>query len=96
MNINSRLRPKIIKALELALNPEIPTMMITDFVTLLRMMPGQISSGTLPVNAIIYQFVIITTIFIVEYVGVGLILKIATIIFFTKRDILRKDSFVPL
>lgn len=91
---NQALKPKIIKAMESAIKPAIATMMVTGLVSLPGMMTGQILGGALPINAVMYQFMIMLAIFIVEYVGVGLMLKLAIAISFNKRDILRKDIFI--
>ena len=86
-------RPTIIKAMEAALKPAIATMMTIGLVSLPGMMTGQMLGGSLPLTAISYQIVIMAAIFILQYTGISIMLRIAVNISFTKRDMLRKDIF---
>ena len=86
-------RPTIIKAMEAALKPAIATMMTLGLVSLPGMMTGQMLGGSLPLTAISYQIVIMAAIFILQYTGISIMLRIAANISFTKRDMLRKDIF---
>ncbi len=87
---------RYIKAMEAALKPAIATMTVTGLVSLPGMMTGQILGGAMPVTAVLYQFIIMIAIFLVEYAGIGLMLKMVSSISFTKRDIMKKDIFILL
>jgi len=86
-------KPTIIKAMEAALKPAIATMMTIGLVSLPGMMTGQMLGGSLPLTAIAYQIIIMASIFILQYTGISVMLRIAVNISFTKRDMLRKDIF---
>lgn len=86
-------KPTIIKAMEAALKPAIATMMTIGLVSLPGMMTGQMLGGSLPLTAIAYQIIIMAAIFILQYTGISVMLRIAVNISFTKRDMLRKDIF---
>lgn len=86
-------KPTIISAMESALKPAIASMMTMGLVALPGMMTGQMLGGSLPLTAISYQIIIMIAIFILQYTGIAIMLKIAANISFTKRDMLRKDIF---
>ncbi len=86
-------KPAIINAMEAALKPAIATMTTIGLVSLPGMMTGQMLGGSLPLTAIAYQIIIMAAIFILQYTGISIMLKIASNISFTKRDMLKKDIF---
>ena len=86
-------KPYIINAMEAALKPAIATMMTIGLVSLPGMMTGQMLGGSLPLVAISYQIIIMVAIFILQYTGIAVMLKIASNISFDKRDRLKKDIF---
>jgi len=86
-------KPAIINAMESALKPAIASMATMGLVSLPGMMTGQMLGGSLPMTAISYQIIIMVAIFLVQYTGISVMLRIAANISFTKRDMLRKDIF---
>lgn len=86
-------KPTIINAMESALKPAIASMATMGLVSLPGMMTGQMLGGSLPMTAISYQIIIMVAIFLVQYTGISVMLRIAANISFTKRDMLRKDIF---
>jgi len=87
-------KPQIINAMESALKPAIASMMTIGLVSLPGMMTGQMLGGSLPLTAISYQIIIMVAIFILQYTGIAVMLKIAANISFDSRDRLRKEIFL--
>lgn len=86
-------KPQMIGAMEAALKPAIAGMMVIGLVSLPGMMTGQMLAGSLPLTAIAYQIIIMAAIFIMQYTGIALMLRVAVRISFNSRDRLRDDIF---
>ncbi len=87
------LRPFINRALTAAISPAIAGMMTIGLVSLPGMMTGQILGGTVPVEAIKYQIVIMVAIFLALFFSVLLNLTLSPRVTFNAYGQVNSDVF---
>lgn len=87
------LAPFINQSLTAAISPSIGGMMAMGLVSLPGMMTGQILGGTLPIEAIKYQIVIMAAIFLTLFFSVLFNLLLTPLVALTPYGILRTDIF---
>ncbi len=87
------LRPFINRALTAAISPAIAGMMTIGLVSLPGMMTGQILGGTVPVEAIKYQIVIMVAIFLGLFFSVLLNLTFSPLVTFNAYGQVKNDIF---
>lgn len=85
--------PFINQALSAAISPAVAGMMTIGLVSLPGMMTGQILGGTVPIEAIKYQIVIMGAIFLTLFFSVFFNLLLTPLVTFTSYGVLRNDIF---
>lgn len=87
------LAPFINQALSSAISPSIGGMMTMGLVSLPGMMTGQILGGTMPIEAIKYQLVIMAAIFLTLFLSVLFNLLVTPLVTLTPFGMLRREVF---
>ncbi len=87
------LTPFMNNALTAAISPAVGGMMTTGLVALPGMMTGQILGGTVPIEAIKYQIVIMAAIFLAIFLSIILNLLITPRITFNAYGVLKSDIY---
>ncbi len=79
-------RPSVLSSVKLGLTPTIATLASSGIVMIPGMMAGQVLAGVNPVNAAVYQFVILAAMSSLTLVSSALILRLVYRTCFTKDD----------
>lgn len=87
------LSPWITSSLKTALAPIIATMGNMGLVSLPGMMTGQLLQGANPKEAVIYQILIVTGIFAVQYLSILLTITLSVLLRFDRYDQLQTNIF---
>lgn len=79
-------RPSVLSSVRLGLTPTIATLASSGIVMIPGMMAGQVLAGANPVNAAVYQFVVLAAISSLTLVSTAIILRLVYRTCFTKDD----------
>jgi len=90
---NEALAPFRERAVRAAISPAIGGMMTMGLVSLPGMMTGQILGGTIPIEAIKYQLVIMTAVFLSLFFSIVVNLMVTPLRSFTHYSVLKSDLF---